>query len=329
MAQVVLLSATPAEAQAPENLAVLRDLQASAEQDAFKVHWLTTDAEAADLILFAESYGAGWFFERVRSHPLVEQYPEKSFLVCSNPFVIPLLPGIYTGLHRRWSSRRTISGFHLGVMKNEFSTYTPPTSDLPYLYSFMGSAGTAAVRRRLTNVTHPRSFFQDTSADFDRALHSRMDVREARDYRRRCAELTKASKFVLCPRGLSVSSIRLFETMRMGRVPVIVSDGWREPPGPQWKSFSIRVRERKCGQIPRILEERESESVRMGKMAREEWLQWFSEEAAFHRVVEWCLQIKRRRMLPERVGRLPAHLQYLRPFHLRRLVSERLRSARA
>ena len=50
-----------------------------------------------------------------------------------------------------------------------------------------------------------------------------MDAREQQDYQRRYAETTKASKFVLCPRGLSVSSISLFETMRMGRVPVILA----------------------------------------------------------------------------------------------------------
>ncbi|MFN2509188.1 MAG: exostosin family protein [Chthoniobacterales bacterium] len=289
---------------------------------------MTEDAEAADIILFVESYGAGWHFERVRRHPFTRRYREKCFIFCANPFVIPFLPGIYTSINQRWASRRTISGFYLGLPKNEFTTFTPPTADLPYLFSFMGSIQNAPVRRQISSLFHPRSFFQDTSSDFARVLHRRMDARERRDYYRRYAEMTKASKFVLCPRGLSVSSIRLFETMRMGRAPVILSDGWVPPPAPSWEKFAIRVPEKDCAQIPRILEEREPDAVRMGELAREEWMQWFSEEAAFHRVVEWCLMILERRKISERLARWPVYLQYLRPFHFRRVVGGNLRAVR-
>lgn len=327
MAQVVLLSATPLDDDTREHLAPLRDLQEAAARDRFGIHDLSDDPAAADLILFAESYGAGWHFERVRRHPLVRRYREKCYIFCSNPFVIPFLPGVYTAVGRRWASRRTVSGFYLDVPKRQFTTFTPPTDDLPYLYSFMGSARTAPVRRELQSVVHPRSFFQDTAADFARALHGQMDAREERDYQRRYAEMAKASKFVLCPRGLSVSSIRLFETMRMGRAPVILSDDWIEPPGPDWGSFSIRVAERDHGRIPQILEAREHEAVAMGERARAAWVDWFSREVAFHRVVESCLAIRDRRVVPEYLARWPAYLQYLRPFHFRKLASRIKRQA--
>ena len=321
MAQVVLLSATPAGDDTPEHLAPLEDLRQSAACDRFGVHRMTSDAEAADIILFVESYGGGWHFERVRRHPFTRRFREKCFIFCSNPFVIPFLPGVYTGIDRRWSSRRIVSGFYLDVPKGRFTTFTPPTADLPDLYSFMGSVGTAPVRAELARIAHPRSFFQDTSADFARALHGAMDQTEQRDYERRYAEVAKASKFVLCPRGLSVSSIRLFETMRMGRAPVILSDNWIEPPGPKWDTFAIRIRERDCGRIPQILAEREHESVEMGQRARAAWVEWFSREAAFHRVVESCLAIRDRRRIPEQIARWPVYLQYLRPFHFRKLAS--------
>ena len=328
MARIVLLSATPDPADNEENVAPVSDLRERAARDKFGVHSLTTDAAAADVILFVEAYGAGPYFERVRRHQLTRKYREKCFIFCSNPFVIPLLPGIYTGIERRWRSRRTVCGFYLGMPENPFTTFTAPADDLPYLFSFMGSTANAAVRRGIAALEHPRGLVQDTAADFTRVLHGQMDERERRDYHRRYAEATKASKFVLCPRGLSVSSIRLFETMRMGRAPVILSDGWVEPPGPSWDKFAIRVRERDCAKIPQILEEREHEATRMGELAREQWLEWFSEETAFHRVVEWCLQIKRERRLPESVARWPVYLQFLRRFHMRRLAGAKLRALR-
>lgn len=329
MARVVLLSATPPEDENGEHLRPLRGLQESAAVDKFGEHELTDDAEWADAIIFAENYGAGWHFERVREHALTKRYREKCFLFSSNPLAIPFLPGVYSSLGRRWASSRTVPGFYVGQPPNEFTTYTPPDPGLPYLFSFMGSIQNAPVRRKLAGLSHPRSVFHDTSADFARLLGWKMSTRERRDYQRRYAKLTKASKFVLCPRGVSVSSIRLFETMRMGRVPVVLSDDWLPPPGPAWETFTIRVREKAFAQLPRVLEEREVEAEAMGKLARAQWEDWFSEEAAFHRVVEWCLELKERRIIPERVLRWPVYLQYLRPFHFRRVTGKNVRALRA
>jgi hypothetical protein len=328
MAQVVLLSATSPDDGTREHLAPLQDLRESAAVDRFGVHGLTTDAASADVILFVESYGAGWHFERVRRHPLTRRYRKNCFIFCSNPFVIPFLPGVYTGIDRRWISRRVVPGFYLDVPKSRFTTFTAPSHDLPYLFSFMGSVGTAPVRRQIAQLTHPRAFFQDTAADFARALHGKMAAREQQDYQRRYAEVTKASKFVLCPRGLSVSSIRLFETMRMGRSPVILADGWVAPPGPAWEAFSITVPERDWRRIPEILEAREQDAVAMGERARAEWLEWFSREVAFHRVVESCLAIRDHRVVPEQLARWPVYLQYLRPFHFRKLAGRLKTNAR-
>lgn len=317
MARVFLLSAAPAEQRNDYNLAAFRTLLASAKTDRFGVHVLTDDAEAADVILFAELLGTGLHFEGVRRHPLVKRYGEKCFMFCSNAYVIPFLPGVYASVGKQWASRRTQGGFHVSPLQNEFTSFTPSGADLPYLFSFIGSTASAPVRRQLADVVHPRGFFRDTAEEFERALYDRMTLNERRDYHRQFVEVTKASKFVLCPRGLGAGTIRLMETMRMGRVPVIISDDWVEPNGPNWQAFSIRVPEAAIADIPRLLEAREVEAVAMGNVAREEWRRWFSDEVAFHRVVDWCLQIRDRRRIPEALARLPVYLQLLRPFHLK------------
>ncbi|CAN5155472.1 hypothetical protein BH20VER2_BH20VER2_16400 [soil metagenome] len=328
MARVLLLSTTPPGPGADEQLAPLRALQQSATCDRHGVHSLADNPETADVILFVEAYGAGWYFESVRRHPITRRHREKCFLFCANTLVIPFLPGIYTGIDRRWTSRRTISGFYVGAPENEFATCTPPHAELPYLFSFVGSTGNAAVRGAIARLSHPRGLVLDSTADYARVLERSMSPQERSDYHRRYAEITQQSKFVLCPRGLSVSSIRLFETMQMGRVPVILSDDWGEPPGPLWEEFSVRVPEQDCARLPQILEAREHEAFEMGKRARQEWLQWFSEESAFHTVAEWCLSLQEQRTVPERFARWPVYLQYLRPFHFRRALGMKLRGAR-
>jgi hypothetical protein len=328
VAQVVLLSATPSDDQTDYNLAPVQALRESARQDRFQRHFVVDHPRTADLVLFAEYYGGGFHFERLRSHPVVKRYREKCFLFCSNALVIPFLPGVFASVEKRWASARTCGGFYLGLPKNEFTTFTAPDHDLPYLYSFMGSIENAAVRRDLAQLRHPKGFFQNTADEFSQLLHRKMSQRERRDYYRRYAEMTKASKFVLCPRGLGVGTIRLFETMRMGRVPVILSDGWVPPDGPAWDKFSIRVREADFHKIPQLLEEREPVAVHMGMLARREWEQWFSEEVAFHRVVEYCLALKQKRRLPETLARAPVFLQYARPFHFKRLLRRKFDEVR-
>ncbi|HEV3409462.1 MAG TPA: exostosin family protein [Chthoniobacterales bacterium] len=328
MAQVVLLTATPRDDETEYNRAPFQALQESAQQDRFRQHSLTDIAHNADVILFAEYYGGGFHFERIRRHPLVRQFRERCFIFCSNALVIPFLPGVYASVEKRWASRRTCGGFYLGLPKNEFTTFTSPDDDLPYLFSFMGSIANAPVRRELAQLKHPRAYFQNTSDEFARLLQREMSPRERRDYYRRYAELTKATKFVLCPRGVGAATIRLFETMRMGRVPVILSDQWVPPEGPQWEKFSLRVAEADFRRIPQLLEEQEHMAVPMGLRARREWEEWFSEEVAFHRVVEYCLAIRRRRILPEAIARWPVYGQLLRPFHFKRLLRRKYEELR-
>jgi hypothetical protein len=320
MARVLLLSAAPVEAEDDYNRGAFCKLRDSAHLDTFGKHSLTDDPSAADLILFAELYGAGAYFQSVRRHPFVNKFREKCFLFCSNDFVIPFLPGVYASIEKRWASGRTRSGFYLAVSENEFVDFTAPRDDLKYLYSFLGTVDTAPVRARLGALSHSRSFFQDTSADYREVLSGKLDAAAMKQYWRRYAEICQLSKFILCPRGMGSSSVRLFDTMRMGRVPVILSDQWVEPRGPCWGKFSLRVPEAESARIPALLEEHEAAAVAMGLLARAQWEEWFSERVSFHRVVEWCLDIQKNQRIPEAWARFFPYIQYLRPFHFRHLL---------
>jgi len=109
-------------------------------------------------------------------------------------------------------------------------------------------------------------------------------------------------------------------------VPVILSDEWLEPQGPCWEKFSLRVPEADVALIPALLEERETAAVEMGLLARAQWEEWYSERVCFHRVIEWCLDIKRRRRIPESWARFFPYIQYLRPFHFRHLLRTKYRA---
>lgn len=254
-------------------------------------HALTDDPEIADIVAFVGSSQAD--FSDIRRHRLYLAYRDKSLVCCFGDRAIPFLPGLYVCLekHRVLFSRKSLrSGFYLRVAENESLDMDRSVEAARYLFSFVGSKRNHPVREKICSLSHERSFIRDTSDDVARQADGVGGGNHVRGllYRDEIAE----SKFILCPRGIGVSSWRLFETMRAGRVPVIISDDWTPPVGPKWSLFSLTVRECDVHCIPAILEANEHKAAELGKMARDEWEHWYSKERAFNTVVEQLLLAK-------------------------------------
>jgi hypothetical protein len=208
-------------------------------------------------------------------------------------------PGVFTAA-REGCPREVVGGFYLhpdermpgrvGAMIEASRGREP---DL--LWSFVGDVRTApGVRGALIGLDDPRA----------EARESRMHMGKETDERVRLqaqyAETLTRSLFVACPPGFSPTSHRLFETMRAGRVPVVISDTWRPPPLIDWDSCLIRVAERDVRSVPRILREREAEAAELGRRAREIWEERFSPQGMVHQLVESCLVLDADRPRPSR-----------------------------
>lgn len=179
----------------------------------------------------------------------------------------------------------------------------------------MGAQDTSAVRRCLFQLKDTRAYLFDSAGQ---------STETTQNFIPRYLQVIQESKFVLCPRGIGPASIRLFETLKCGRVPVVISDAWVPPDGPSWADCVIRVPENRISTIPGLLKEREVDAERMGCAARREWEMWFAEDVAFHRIVDLCLEIRALRKTPELVARWLPYLQLLRPFHFRHVVASPL-----
>ena len=273
-----------------------RRLQELAAGDRVGTHRLAGDPESADLLLFAESAWKNEMLWEARRHPLVRRYREKCFVQCELDGVIPFLPGVYTAVPRRWYREDRIrSGSYLWMYQNPAVRYEPEGAVPHWLFSFVGDAGTHPVRRAVLELDHPRALLKDSGGY--RSVQQEPDARG--QYQRTYAETLRTSAFVLCPRGVSPSSVRVFEVMRSGRVPVILSDEWVAPVGPDWASFSVRLPEADVPSLPARLEALEPEAEAMGRQARQAWDEWFADDTVFHHVVEACLDIARTRTQPE------------------------------
>lgn len=289
-------------------------LKKSAEMNPSR-HQLVEDPKEADIILFPKISVAFGFL--IRRDEIYKAFPEKCFAFGIDDEPVPMVPGIYASLRKDgYLPERARAGFYLSAMENPHVVFDQST-ERDLLYSFIGSTNTWPMRAELAKIKHPRGFFQDTSKESLPILSSGTD--EQRDaFWKRYAEILRRSQFVLCPRGMGTSSIRLFESMRMGRAPVILADQWVPPNGPRWEEFSIRIPESEALNVPQILEKREDEAIALGLKARQEWERWFAPEVMFNTVIDWCLEIKEARRAPEFISRLTVFPQiFLRPILLR------------
>ncbi len=292
-------------------------LRESQRADRFGAHTLTDDPGAADLILFVRPLGEGTIFPSLFRHPLVRRHRRKCYLYDPNDRIVPLLPGIYPSVERAWyDPGRTRSGAYLQAEENPFLDEDHRDAERRWLYSFLGTYFSAPIRADLGRLDDPRGCCRDTSREGEQVWRHGT-AEDARQFRRRYLETTWASRFVLCPRGYGTSSIRLFETMRAGRAPVILADAWVAPGGPCWERFSVRVAEADWRSLPDRLAAREHEAAEMGRLARQQWEEWYAPAVLFHRLVEDCLSIGRARRLPEPAASWVAALQMLRPSHQR------------
>jgi len=294
------------------------DFRLSAGCDQFGQHQLVVDPDEADVIIFVErgdgGFREGWqgaFAERLREHPWVKRYREKSFVFDREDYSIPFLPGLYTGLLKKhYDPARTRTGYYAAADLNPYIDYRPLDSPAPYLATFVGSLINHQVRAKLANL--PQDKFLVINKGVFGANHE-----ERHRLWSSYADAMAAGMFSLCPRGGSPATIRVFESMRMGRCPVILADEWVFPQKIDWKSCAIVVPEKQVQRLPEILESKRSEAIRLGTRARQEWEQHYSPSVQFHWLVETCLELMRERRLPEQYARL---LAWRHLFHYYELI---------
>ena len=113
-----------------------------------------------------------------------------------------------------------------------------------------------------------------------------------------------------CVRGVQgTSSFRVYEALSAGRVPVIISDDWVAPTGPDWSRFSVRWPEERVAELREVLNAYDDEWWEMSVAAEEAYAQFFAPDVWFHRFAELCSELRQppRNAFPERGIRRSAY----------------------
>jgi hypothetical protein len=266
-------------------------------------HRLVDDPDSADLILLMVP-------DRVPEWSCVSKYRAKTFVISTRDLPLYTHQGVYTsaaGRTPRFGSRVRSGAYNLisEPYKNPFVKGAAPGTALrsskKYLFSFIGRDCHPA-RTRILGMTYRRKdVLVRDSSNFNLWTPSAFDA-SGDQAGREFFQVLAASKFGLCPRGVSPNTIRLFECLKLGVVPVVISDGWLRPHGPDWDRFCIFVKESDVGRLEAIVEGYEDRHVEMGEEALRAHEEYFSDRAYFNFLVGSCADIARRRWLPENLG---------------------------
>ncbi len=239
-------------------------------------HVLCDADDDPDVVLFtqAHQFPGDWHLRALQSHPLRARWPERCFVYDERDFPWCALPGLYVSMPNHSLNRHQRAVQYAWINDTDFSELRAVQTDL--LYSFAG-APTHPVRRSVLALSSQRGVVMDTSG----FVFNQPEAPNFAAQRRQFVELVARSKFVLCPRGHGTSSIRLFEVMAAGRIPVIISDDWVPPAGPDWNRLAIRCPESDVLDLPRRLEQEEASSEMRMRTSALEYDRYFAESVRF------------------------------------------------
>ena len=227
--------------------------------------------ESADIVLIDERYQyRTWHYaDELAQSEFVRRHADRICVINHDDHARPFLPGLYTSLEK---SRPTFVPTSAVPYKRDLWLIPAPAPiEIPptKLFAFRGTFHTHPIRKRMCSAL--RQSREGTCEELRKSFHSHDEP----DQERYIADIRDAH-FSLCPRGLSPTTYRLYESMQLGRSPVIISNDWTPPPGPSWDECAVFVKEEEVKRIGSRLYAEVGAATERGRAAAEAWKEFFS-----------------------------------------------------
>jgi hypothetical protein len=205
-----------------------------------------------------------------------------------------IAPGLYCSLRKQLFSARAHRSFCYPIVFNELIDEFP-SEDARVDWLFFGGI-TSEIRKRiiagLSNRVLPTNGEMVIQSGPWNAMFDRSGTKLKRDY----AAAIQRAKFVLCPRGNGVGSVRLFEVLKAGRVPIILADNYVLPTGIDWNSCSLLCKEANVQTIPKLVEANLHRWREMAGAARCAWEHNYSDSVMLYNIGSALTQLLRPRL---------------------------------
>lgn len=204
-----------------------------------------------------------------------------------------ILPGLYCSLAHGIADLRRHASFSYPLIHNEMVDICD-LNDAHVLWSFHGGM-TAPVRRRIVEALSASPWRNDGKIIEQIGPWSSIYIRSDSPEKKGYVDTLRSTKFMICPRGNGFGSVRLFETMKAQRVPVIVADRYVLPRGVAWSDCAILVPESELHTIPERCREAEPRWRQMAANARSAWERLYSDGALLRNMADHAREFQKSR----------------------------------
>ncbi len=229
------------------------------------------DPELADAIIIQEndSFKNFNYIIDLQEDQIISAYPQKVFTINTDDSATGLLRGIYTCLPKS----RINDDFYRSVPYMEFPNELVCATGFKeftsgYLASWRGNTKSNFIRPKMVELFNPENRCEMEHTD------SWMD--HDRDEKEKYISLMQNSKFSLCPAGWAPATYRIYESMALGRCPVIIADSFVLPAGPNWNEFALFYPQSKIDHLLSFLHQHEHLAGKYGRNAYKAWKKYFS-----------------------------------------------------
>jgi hypothetical protein len=252
-----------------------------------RAHEIIDDPGEADAIVFFESSRRDErdeiFRPDLRAHDWVRTYPDKCFVADGGVSPVGWLPGAYTSmpLGRFDRTRFRAMGYLIETNPRVAERAGERGRTPSRLCTFRGARMIGAREAILDHARWGNDF-----SIAETPFLKNWSAGDKRQFRDTYVDDLLDSRFVLCPRGYATSTFRMYETMRLGRVPVVLSDEWVPPDGPDWNACVVRVPEGEWDRLPSVVRTANDHRETMARAARKTWESWVSEDAHAARILD-------------------------------------------
>lgn len=224
----------------------------------------------ADAVIIQErsSYKDFRYINDLLKDPIINKYIDKVFTINRDDCATGLLRGLYTSLPKSRYNPKV----HVAVPYMEFPNELIFSKDYKlrtpaYLATWRGNTKSNKIRLRMIESlkARPEVRFETT----DSWLNHQLDEKES------YVDLMLNAKFSLCPAGWAPVSFRIYESMALGRCPVILADDFVPPSGPDWSEFALFYPQKRVSNLYNFLREQEPLSLQLGEKAQAAWKNFF------------------------------------------------------
>jgi hypothetical protein len=175
--------------------------------------------------------------------PAVSWRPvSRGFAICQHIAygeLVPLLRRIGVDTLFTPHAAQDVPGLRVLPFPHVATNSRSPAARKDIWYSFVGAGGTHPVRQALRSLP-PR---RDAVIELRTGWHFDEEPRVRERQRRRYVDVLSRSRYSLCPRGTGVSTLRFWESLRAGAIPVLIADAMRLPEPFDWEQSVVRVPE--------------------------------------------------------------------------------------